>query len=701
MEKSTYSYAEEVRPQKIKINWKNLIGDKKNIILYVLSILISRVGLSAGVNPFGLAMLGAMSNLDVPLLLPFIIIAITTGITFGWVALLKFVISSIVFTMLRSFLKVGENKTGNAVKILFSATVTEILSFLINGSLLYDAMLAVYAALTSTIFYLLFSEGLPIILSFKKGKMFSSESLMATGIVLAVAISGIGNWSIFNISIRGIVSVLIVLLLGWKRGATCGAASGIAISVVLGLMGIGNVATVATYGFSGLLSGVFSKFGKVGAALGFILGNMILVFYANGSTEVIISIKEIVVASVCLFLIPKKATVILDNLFDYSKTLPESTLDGYFPETALYRLNAVSEVVDDMAEGAEQEKEEDSIDEVGKFIQTLNDNTCKRCANYDKCWKKNYHNMYETVFNAIETLQLNGEINEFDLEETICDNKALFVDGLNFSYQIYKVNQNWQQKMKEKKMQVSKQLKGVSQAITKIKDDITSQTAEVITPEGKYSLEIGVAKTKKNKSTISGDNTIMVRLKDGKYLFGVSDGMGSGEKADKNSKHVIGMLENLLNTGFEKKDAMELMNSIMAFNEEDSFATLDVALFDSLNGDAEFLKVSACPTYIKKAEEVDIVQSVSLPIGILENVDVDLYDKTLEDGDYVVITTDGVADANKENKGKWVLDLLKAIHPDNPQRLADIILQEAIDSNFGIVDDDMTVIVAKVFMKKH
>lgn len=701
--KDTYEFAVNTTEKETtkKINFRNLIGDTKNIILYVISILVSRVGLVAGVTPFGLAMLGAMSGMNVPLILPLAIIAITTVVTFGWVALLKFIISALIFTLLKSFIKFGDNKTGNTVKILFASAIGEIFALMIKGSLVYDALLAVYAALTSGIFYLIFSEGLPVIKDCDSRKIFSSETLLATGILMTIAISGLGSMEVFNISIRGILCVLLVLLLGWKRGASVGAAAGIAISLTLGLIGIGNVATIATYGFSGLLAGIFSKYGKVGAAIGFVLGNIILAFYANGSTEVIVSIKEIVVASVCLFLVPKKATIILDNLFDYSKTLPEGEVDGYFPESTLYRLNAVSEVVSDIANTVEEndKSKEENIDEVGMFIKTLSDNTCKRCPNYDTCWKQNYHSMYETVFNAIETLQLNGEINEFDIDKTVCENNALLVDGLNFSYQIYKVNQNWQQKMKEKRKQVSKQLKGVSNAINKIKEDITSNMAENIMPEGKFSLEIGMARTKKTKSEISGDNAIMVRLKDGKYMFGVSDGMGSGEKANQSSKRVISMLEKLLNTGFEKKDALELVNSVMSFNEEeDSFATLDVSMFDTLTGDAEFLKVSACPTFIKKDENVDIVNSVSLPVGILENADVELYDKTLDEGDVIVMITDGILDANKaeQPKEKWVLELLKAINPENPQRLADIILQEAMDSNFGIAEDDMTVIVAKV-----
>ena len=113
--------------------------------------------------------------------------------------------------------------------------------------------------------------------------------------------------------------------------------------------------------------------------------------------------------------------------------------------------------------------------------------------------------------------------------------------------------------------------------------------------------------------------------------------------------------------------------------------------------DATGIPSSTLGNYAKD-ENVDIVNSVSLPVGILENADVELYDKTLDEGDVIVMITDGILDANKaeQPKEKWVLELLKAINPENPQRLADIILQEAMDSNFGIAEDDMTVIVAKV-----
>ena len=51
---------------------------------------------------------------------------------------------------------------------------------------------------------------------------------------------------------------------------------------------------------------------------------------------------------------------------------------------------------------------------------------------------------------------------------------------------------------------------------------------------------------------MSGDGILSIRLKDGKYLLALSDGMGSGEEAKQSSNKALKMLENLLLSGFDK-----------------------------------------------------------------------------------------------------------------------------------------------------
>ncbi len=678
---------------------KKLVQNKKNILTYLITLIVSGAKLMTGTTPFGVAAFGAAASNKVPVLIPFIGILLVTLIKFGPLAMLKFIISAVLFIALKAFLNTKEqNKTTDTIKMLVAVAIAESITLFASKTPIYDSVLAIYSAITSAIFYLIFSEGLSTIIDYNKKSVISSEDLLATSVLLTVAISLLGDLSLFGVSIRGILSVLMVMILGWKCGACIGATAGIAISIVLGIMGYGSAVMIATYGFSGLLSGVFSKYGKIGAGIGFILGNMILAFYANGSTEVIINLREIVVASVCLFFIPKSFTIFIENLFDYDGSLTNREVK-LFEKNTIYRLGAMSEAIENIA-GEEIKEKENSSEEMQSFIKSLKESACQKCENYAKCWEKNYHSMYETVFNSIETLQENGEIKKENLlENSICENKELLVDGLNFSYQIYKVNQNWQQKMNEQRSQVYKQLKEMSSAIKNIKNDMavaTSDKNEEIKPS--YKLSVGLAKCKKNGSVISGDNFTNTALDDGKYLLAISDGMGTGEKASSKSKKVINTLENLLNTGVEKTSAVDIVNSVLITEEDEIFATLDAAIINLIDGSTEFIKVSSCPTYIKKENKVDMIQTAGLPIGILENMDVDLYGKKLEKGDIIVMVSDGIVDANTEYTPKelWITELLKAVKTENTQRLADIILQEAIDQNLGVAKDDMTVLVAKI-----
>lgn len=215
----------------------------------------------------------------------------------------------------------------------------------------------------------------------------------------------------------------------------------------------------------------------------------------------------------------------------------------------------------------------------------------------------------------------------------------------------------------------------------------------------KFSIQIGIAHDKKKGSSVSGDYSNQTRLDDGKYLIALSDGMGSGPEARKSSQIAVKMLTRMLSSGFDRDTSMELINSSMYINsKEDMYATLDVAILDLYSGNMEFMKNGACPTFIKNKKQVNVVKSISLPAGILDKIDLVVYDKDLSDGDIIVMCTDGVLESNSEyeNKELWIKNVLEEIETDNVQKIANIILEESIDNNFGNPKDDMTVIVVKV-----
>ena len=190
---------------------------------------------------------------------------------------------------------------------------------------------------------------------------------------------------------------------------------------------------------------------------------------------------------------------------------------------------------------------------------------------------------------------------------------------------------------------------------------------------------------------------LKVRLKDGKYLVALSDGMGSGKEANESSSRALSMLENLLLSGFDKENSIELINTSLINQNEESFATLDIAIVDLYKGNIEFIKSGACPTYIKNKNRVQILKANSLPTGIINESNLQIMDKDIQSGDMMLLCSDGILDSNIEYKNKelWIKYLLEDIETTNTRKVADLVLNEAIDNNYGAIKDDMSVIVCK------
>ena len=217
----------------------------------------------------------------------------------------------------------------------------------------------------------------------------------------------------------------------------------------------------------------------------------------------------------------------------------------------------------------------------------------------------------------------------------------------------------------------------------------------------KLYIHSGIAKMKKGlpgaSVSESGDSFSLVQLKDGRCVAALSDGMGSGTRAKEESETAIDLLEELIERGFQKDITLRLINSAMLLKSNDEFfSTLDICLLDMNTGLAEFVKIGAAASYVVRGSEVCPIGSWTLPVGILESIDVDVHEKQLTHGDVVVMMTDGVADSQKGAESFWIEDMLADLEMGNPQDVAEHILSVARGNYGDMIGDDMTVLVLKV-----
>ncbi len=199
-----------------------------------------------------------------------------------------------------------------------------------------------------------------------------------------------------------------------------------------------------------------------------------------------------------------------------------------------------------------------------------------------------------------------------------------------------------------------------------------------------------------SKQEENGDSYSLHRLRCGKFLAVLSDGMGCGTLANRESSTIVTLLEDFMEAGFDKTVAVRLINSVMVMKSvNEAFATVDMCMIDLDSGEAEFVKNGAEASYIKGQTRTETVRGSSLPVGMVSDVEIATFAHRVIPGDVVVMASDGLE--MKQGHEGWLRRAVKDLPGDLPvQEMADRLMEQALALKGGVPDDDMTVLVLKI-----
>lgn len=779
-----------------KLNSFSHVFAMKNVVLYIISFMLSMVGLGGEFSIFSISMLGACFASSVPALGIIFVSFIGNLIKYGVGGALAYFLTALVLVATLFIIRpiYNEKERNEKIKIgknvFLSVLIIQIIKLAIAGFTIYDVLSGITLSIIGLVFYKIFVNSTVVLQDLWTRRAFTIEELIGASLILAISVGAFGDFNLFGFGIKNILSILIVMVLGWKNGILVGTTSGVTIGVTLGVITESEPIMIAAYSISGMMAGILSRFGKIGVVVGFTLGNVILAYVSNGYTVELIHFKEILIAFIGLLALPNNIHIELEEFIGKTTLLPVT------PSRTLNRskevaenLNQVSEAIQEMATTYNQAEESSYRSNKQIFITELLSNLEPY---QDNMLYEDMANTEGKIIDAIfqylldkqeidrqALLEIFAKCNSYivgfddkDISQYLEENISQMIRAINLSYKIAKSDFIWKKRVQENQKNMKKQLDGVSKAIQKmargiesdLEDEIQYERQKVeiiellkqkdilvvdisIKKDGRYILEvylneilemakietiekiatqvleerivlneeatigkklnflsddkyvmaIGTGEATKSKSELSGDSMLSIRLKDGKYLVAISDGMGTGTKARQSSTQALKMLENLLLSGFDKKISLDLINTSLMNQSADIFATLDIAIIDLYMGNIEFIKSGACPTYIKNAKKVQIIKSNSLPTGMVNDGQIQTFDKDITSGDIVLMCSDGILDANIEYKNKelWIKYMLEDIETTNTQKIADLVLTEAIDNNFGVIKDDMSVMVCK------
>lgn len=763
------------------------------VIMMITGILVSRVIFYlnteniVGIAPFGVAFLLSViikNNAQIT-------ISTALGICIGYLTISNEVNCKYINLIIVGILSVYGlfmSKLDKKIKDYILYLVVSGCYFL-YGALVnrYDVGISLTIALVNTVviipIYYVIRYGIRCIEDFNTNYFFSSEEIISIGLIICLAISGIGDLGFFNLEIRNIVAYIVVIAIAYAGGASYGTAIGVAMGILTGISSGNMMEEITLYSTAGLISGIFKDTGRFFSFLSYVVMYFAIAMYSRDLS--IAPLVEVVLAGVIFLLTPKRVFEVLELEIDGDKKKVEcnereiSELKEEFSEKIKRLQNVlvtISRTLHDMSDNEKLMYKNKST----ALIENLADGVCTKCSKCDKCWNRDFNTTYNALEKLIKSYE-NGRIKFPNELEKMCmykfelikdterivtnlNNKEVLKDRLEEGRQlmanhvdnIYEaigemlmdfnkeivISEDFERVLRRALNKNGIQYKKIfcyrdSTARTKIKltmnkcmgdkycaknilpilnsimnrkmcvsqdgcriNPDTNECVVLFEESPKFNVETYGASAAKDGEKYSGDTFSFGKNKDGKYINIISDGMGYGPEAGKESKATVDIIENFIEAGFSKEAAINMINSIMAmkFEEDEKFSTLDLNLLDTYSGEISFVKVGAVASFIKRGKKVKAIVSNMPPFGVVDKVDIEEVKENVKGGDLIITLSDGILDINKESLGKynWLEEYLVSASKD-PKQLAEDILDKAKELSGGKVKDDMTVVVSKVY----
>ncbi|ACB83677.1 stage II sporulation protein E [Natranaerobius thermophilus] len=677
---------------------------------------------------------------------------------------------------------------GNKPKI---GTVIFVASFMVTswfygglpGSFPFNLLpLAIEGGLL-VIFAVLLMPGLQFIESKRKTDNIEKEEIVSIILLASMAFMGLQGIMIGPYSIPRLVSLLAVLIVGYRYGGGQGAAAGAILGTITSFYSLSQI-SIGALTLSGLLAGIFKDFGKLSSTFAFIFSSGLVVFYLGEPFVMLHFLQEILIISVIFLVIPERFfyKITPSPISHGSKMVSDRKMD----QIINHKFYEFASLFSDMAKVFEpNSNEQDYHDssEIEDFVQTVVNQVCGGCSKVSYCWEKNFFVTYKNFLNVISKVDSGKKLHRDELPEYLqesCIRPSLLLENAGSVFDDYQLEHNKaKSSAAENKKLLSEQMFALSELFNKmakfkvvdssnnreleqeirsaienknfvceeicvtgkVQEDLTIEliincsgtkqedikeistlvsevVGEKLSPvtwdlyredskinnhyfirlraEQQLQVITGCIQINKEGEPLSGDTYMSRELSTGEHLLLLSDGMGSGSKANEESEATVNLITKLLNYGYDKQMVIRSVNSLLAtINRVDSFATVDMALIDLYTGIGEFCKAGAVSSFISTAEGVEKVEASSLPAGIIESVEPKKMTYSLKPGDYLYMVSDGVFDMGDGEK--WFEKAISNLKSKDPQEMAEELLEKVKRRySYGDFPDDVTILIAKI-----
>ena len=595
---------------------------------------------------------------------------------------------------------------------------------------------------------------------------------VAVIILLAAMMMSLNRAEIMGIvSLGRFAALLVVMISAFKGGALSGSAAGTVLGLAMDISAVNSSGMTFVYAFAGLVSGLFSRHGRLLFILSFIVSAAAAALSTMWETKDIGVFYEVFASSVIFILLPGGFQNLVGSFLRPQQLSPgESGLRKY----AARRVEKIALAMEDLFHTVDESLGKESNDEdISSIFDLAADAVCSSCKKKNECWNNNYMDTLAVFNDVTPAIKSRGMIVKSDIAEHFakkCPHTPELVGAINGELRAHTYRKQFKAKMRENAVAAYGQYRDLSVLLQDISEELLNSygpdvlsrrrllrflgkldveadvsvfrdrsgrlhiiiestklglllrdrtyldklsaavgvrlcrpVSEENTGEGRIvlleaeplSANVGIASMKKRGEAVSGDRGTYFKTDQGKLCIILSDGMGSGENAAKESVAAVRILERFLRAGVDPAVAMKILNSMMLLKngEEWGFATVDLMCIDLFSGETYFYKYGAAPSYVRSGKSVRRVRSENLAAGLVagEEDGPDIVKMRLKPGSLALVASDGVI---AESNDSWLREILSAFDGGDAKKLARETLQTAY-TRYG-AGDDMTVLAVRL-----
>ena len=465
-----------------------------------------------------------------------------------------------------------------------------------------------------------------------------------------------------------IVAMLAVLLasFGWERASavTVGLCAGLAADLA---SGNGSFLHTAAYAFAALAVSAVRRSDRVQAALAFAL-SVLAVSLPLYAQEGMALLYEGLAAAIVFLLLPLRSF--------YGRRLAKEKKRADETKSVRRRLEQAATAFRNLYESLSNTPKRTEEDPAIIFDRAA-ERVCRGCLLCNTCWEKEYQCTHTALNDATKVLLAQGEGRGENFPPYFvdrCIHFPDFLDAVNTELREYLLRRKYRRELTDSREQAVTQYAQVSEVLLTTAQSL-EQNALAVVP---MVYRVGSSLRPKKGERVSGDSAAIFEVGDKLFML-LSDGMGGGEAAHRESAMAVHLLEQFLRAGIDTQSALKTLNGALFLraSETDSFTTVDLLQLSLKTGEAELYKYGAAPSYVKHGESVRRVTCSCLPAGLQEGAQPpEVTHLRLGNGTFFVMVTDGVADATND---EWLQNMLADWQGDNPQLLLSAILAESIE----------------------